>query len=143
MESEITLLDNDILNSLAFSIELRAPHAKRGTIKYMESFGRSIETVEASEMIVALDNTRRNLESKLEGNIVLDEAEEALNQYLPNLFLITWSLKSQPSVSIYKPTIFEWRGSLTTDENHSKFQVFAFEVAMSLHTLVVLFLYCL
>jgi hypothetical protein len=130
--------DEDIFRAILLDCEHSLPSTDSKNLSYIASFRLSLETSESQELLANMENTRRDFVSKLEVKTPsLGELEEALSSYLPNLFLFTWSLTNQPSISIKKSTIFEWKGSFSLpDAPKSKYVEFAFEMVMALHTLV-------
>lgn len=144
----LTINDAEIQASLLFSLESRLPKIKRGTMDYINTFKfaatDAVRTPESIELVKALHETRALMETKIDSSTPsLREIESALDEYLPNLYLITWSLRTQPDVPISRPLHFEWRGSFTNDANFSRFDVFAYDLVMVLHSKVYNLLLCI
>ena len=136
-ESLVTspFLEANVIGSLLYSVGTRLPSLK-SALDYPTSFAKS-ETPEAFELISNLNNTRKNMEMKLNSPIKsLGEIESSIVDYLPYLYKMLWSLKAQPKVMLQKATNFDWRGSFTTNENLFRMTIFAYELNMCLHTLV-------
>ena len=137
-ESLVTspFLEANVIASLLYSVGTRLPSLK-SALDYPTSFAKSAETSEAFELISNLNNTRKNMEMKLNSPVKsLGEIESSIVDYLPYLYKMLWSLKAQPKVMLQKATNFDWRGSFTTNDNLFRMTIFAYELNMCLHALV-------
>lgn len=133
----LTINDAEIQAALLFSLDNRLPKVKRGTVDYINMFKDSTKTPESVDLVKALHETRVLMETKIESSAPsLREVEASLDEYLPNLYLITWSLRTQPDVPISRALHFEWRGAFTSESNFSRFDVFAYDLVMVLHSKV-------
>ena len=134
----LSIQDAEIQAALFFSTETRLPRMKRGTIDYINMFKEGAKTPESVDLVKALHETRVVMETKIESSSPsLREVEASLDEYLPNLYLITWSLRTQPDVPISRALHFEWRGAFTSEANFSRFDVFAYDLVMVLHSKVL------
>lgn len=138
-ETASEFFDSHVFKSIAISTETpRIPKVVNGykaNLDYGASFNSSVETPEAIALLESLQSARTALELKLPTSD-LDGIISCIDDYLPHLFRLIWSLKSNPAVPIAKLTVFEWVGSFQLAPTTRKFQVFSFELVMCLHTLV-------
>ena len=137
------LIDPDVVKAFVFSSSLRIPTTKAGVLSYMDSFKLTTKTPESCELVQNLHKARVDMEKCLNSKTpIWDEIIASVNEYLPLLFTMTWSLtQHQPPLKISKATHFEWRGSFATLDGLVNFVEFAFEIIMTLHTLVSQYVY--
>ena len=147
MDEELknALNDPDVVKAFVFSAPLRIPTTKAGILSYSDSFKLSAQTPESCDLVQSLHKARGDMEKCLNSKTpVWEDIIASANEYLPLLFTMTWSLTQHvPPLKISKATHFEWRGSFATLDGFARLVEFAFEIIMTLHTLVSYYHFCI